>query len=114
MNLQDEGRSNTACSSGAKEKRYDAGSLQQATDDILANMSKTKCKNYKGAFNLFFTVKMLYCEFAGDTTDHVRRQYPEYLATARATAACRRSIGIGGRSENRGHIMDAGLIQSRC
>jgi len=68
---------------GEARKRYDAGlPLQQATDDILANMSRTKYKNYKGAFNLFFTVKMLYCEFAGDTADHVRRNYPEYLATA--------------------------------
>jgi glyoxylase-like metal-dependent hydrolase (beta-lactamase superfamily II) len=64
-------------------KRYDKGmKLQEATDDILANMSSTKYKSYRGAFNLFFTVKMLYCEFSGDTQDHVRRNYPEYLATA--------------------------------
>ena len=68
---------------GEARKRYDAGMpLEQATDDLLANMGKTKYKSYKGAFGLFFTVKMLYCEFAGDTQDHVRRLYPEYLATA--------------------------------
>lgn len=64
-------------------RRYDAGmTLEQATDDILTGLPKTPYKAYKGAFGLFFTIKMLYCEFAGDTQDHVRRQYPEYLATA--------------------------------
>lgn len=68
---------------GEAKKRYDKGmGLEAATDDLLANMGKTPYKSYKGAFNLFFTVKMLYCEFAGDTADHVRRNYPEYLATA--------------------------------
>lgn len=64
----------------AARKRYDAGMLlEQATDDILLNLGPYQ--SLRGAENLFFTVKMLYCEFAGDAEDRVRRNYLEYLAT---------------------------------
>lgn len=52
---------------------------EQATDDILRNLGPYQ--PLRGAENLFFTVKMLYCEFAGDAEDRVRRNYPEYLST---------------------------------
>jgi cyclase len=61
-------------------RRFDAGMpVDAATDDILSNLGRYA--SLKGAENLFFTIKMLYCEFSGDTVDHVRRNYPEYLAT---------------------------------
>jgi len=64
----------------AARKRYDAGMpFVQATDDILLNLGPYQ--SLRGAENLFFTVKMLYCEFVGDAGDHVRRNHPEYLAT---------------------------------
>lgn len=60
-------------------RRYDAGmAVEAATEDILRNLGPYK--TLRGAENLFFTIQMLYCEFAGDTTDHVRRDYPGYLA----------------------------------
>lgn len=60
-------------------RRYDAGvDLDQATDEILRNLGPYK--SLRGAENLYFTVKMLYREFGGDTTDHVRRDYPGYLS----------------------------------
>lgn len=60
-------------------RRYDAGMpIEDATDDILRNLGPYR--QLRGAENLFFTVKMLYREFAGDTADHVRRDYPGYLA----------------------------------
>lgn len=60
-------------------KRYDRGMpVEEATDDILRNLGPYK--SLRGAENLLFTIKMLYCEFRGDTTDHVRRDYPGYLA----------------------------------
>ena len=59
--------------------RYDAGMpVEAATEDILRDLGPYK--GLRGAENLFFTIKMLYCEFAGDTADHVRRDYPGYLA----------------------------------
>jgi len=65
---------------GEARRRYDKGMpVDAATDDILGNLGAYA--SLKGAENLFFTIKMLYCEFDGDTTDHVRRNYPEYLAT---------------------------------
>jgi glyoxylase-like metal-dependent hydrolase (beta-lactamase superfamily II) len=61
-------------------RRYDAGMpVEAATEDILRDLGPYK--SLRGAENLFFTIKMLYCEFAGDTADHVRRDYPGYLAT---------------------------------
>jgi glyoxylase-like metal-dependent hydrolase (beta-lactamase superfamily II) len=60
-------------------RRYDAGMpVEAATEDILRNLGPYK--DLRGAENLFFTIRMLYCEFAGDTADHVRRDYPGYLA----------------------------------
>ena len=60
-------------------KRYDRGMpVEEATDDILRNLGPYK--SLRGAENLFFTIKMLYCEFRGDTNEHVRRDYPGYLA----------------------------------
>jgi glyoxylase-like metal-dependent hydrolase (beta-lactamase superfamily II) len=60
-------------------KRYDSGmAVEAATDDILRNLGPYK--ELRGAENLFFTIRMLYCEFSGDTADHVRRDYPGYLA----------------------------------
>ena len=60
-------------------RRYDAGvPVEDATDDILRNLGPYR--KLRGAENLLFTIRMLYAEFAGDTTDHVRRDYPGYLA----------------------------------
>jgi len=60
-------------------RRYDAGTpVEDATDDILRNLGPYK--KLRGAENLLFTIRMLYAEFAGDTADHVRRDYPGYLA----------------------------------
>lgn len=59
--------------------RYDKGvAVEDATDDILRNLGPYK--SLRGAENLLFTIKMLYAEFAGDTADHVRKDYPGYLA----------------------------------
>jgi cyclase len=61
-------------------RRYGKGMpLEEATNDILGNLGPYK--TLRGAENVFFIIKMLYCEFAGDTMDHVRRDYPGYLAT---------------------------------
>lgn len=60
-------------------RRYDAGMpLEAAIEDMLRNLGPYA--RLRGADNLFFTIRMLYCEFAGDTTDHARRDYPGYLS----------------------------------
>jgi glyoxylase-like metal-dependent hydrolase (beta-lactamase superfamily II) len=63
----------------ATKRRYDRGlSVDEATDELAENLGPYE--RYTGAEGLWFTVKMLYCEFAGDEQDHVRRDYPAYLA----------------------------------
>jgi hypothetical protein len=61
-------------------KRYDAGMPHAAAvDDMVRNLGRYA--GLRAAENLFFTLKMLYCEFAGNTEEHARRNYPEYLST---------------------------------
>jgi len=63
----------------ATRRRFDQGlSVDEATDELARNLGPYE--HYSGAEGLWFTVKMLYCEFAGDEHDHVRRDYPAYLA----------------------------------
>ncbi len=60
-------------------ERFERGmTVDEATDDLLSSLERFQ--DYAGAENLWFTVKMLFCEFAGDKEDYVRRDYPAYLA----------------------------------
>ena len=53
--------------------------LLDAFDDLMMNLGEYS--HYTGTDGLFFTLKMMYCEFVGDSSDFARRDYPEYLAT---------------------------------
>jgi len=55
-------------------------SIDQAYDRIVRNLGPYK--HLKGPQGVYFLCKMMYCEFAGDTQDHVRRNYPDYLETS--------------------------------
>jgi glyoxylase-like metal-dependent hydrolase (beta-lactamase superfamily II) len=65
---------------GQVRRAYDAGkSIHEAFDELLLNLGPYK--KYTGIEGLFFTTKMIYAEFSGDAQDHVRKNYPDYLAT---------------------------------
>jgi glyoxylase-like metal-dependent hydrolase (beta-lactamase superfamily II) len=59
---------------------YEAGkTIHEAFDDLVLNLGSYS--EFTGLEGLFFTTRMMYCEFAGDTQDHARKNYPDYLAT---------------------------------
>lgn len=53
--------------------------LESALDHLLRNLGPYRALRNPAA--LYFTVKLLYCEFAGDTQNYARRNNPEFLAT---------------------------------
>jgi glyoxylase-like metal-dependent hydrolase (beta-lactamase superfamily II) len=64
---------------GMARQCFDRGlSCDEANAHILSNLGLYS--RLTGAHNLFFTIRMMYCEFAGDTEDHLRRDYPAFLA----------------------------------
>jgi cyclase len=59
---------------------YDAGrSVDAALDALLRNLGPYR--SFRNPAALYFTVKLLYCEFAGDTANFARRNNPDFLAT---------------------------------
>ena len=65
---------------GRAKDSYKAGrTVHEAFDDLLLNLGAYS--KYTGLEGLFFTTRMMYNEFAGDTQDHARKNYPDYLAT---------------------------------
>jgi glyoxylase-like metal-dependent hydrolase (beta-lactamase superfamily II) len=54
--------------------------FEQAYDHIVRNLGPYK--HLRGPQGIYFLCKMMYCEFSGDTRDHVRRNYPDYLETS--------------------------------
>jgi glyoxylase-like metal-dependent hydrolase (beta-lactamase superfamily II) len=54
--------------------------IEQAYDHICRDLGPYKM--LRGPQGVYFLCKMMYCEFTGDTRDHVRRNYPEYLETS--------------------------------
>lgn len=54
--------------------------IDQAYDHIARNLGPYK--HLKGPQSIYFLCKMMYCEFSGNTEDHVRRNYPDYLETS--------------------------------
>jgi len=55
-------------------------SFEQAYEHICRNLGPYK--HLRGPQGIYFLCKMMYCEFSGDTHDHVRRNYPDYLETS--------------------------------
>lgn len=60
---------------------YERGlSIDQAYEHIARNLGPYK--HLRGPTGIYFLCKMMYAEFKGDTLDHVRRNYPDYLETS--------------------------------
>jgi glyoxylase-like metal-dependent hydrolase (beta-lactamase superfamily II) len=65
---------------GRAKDSYKAGrTVHEAFDDLLLNLGAYS--KYTGLEGLFFTTRMMYNEFEGNTQDHARKNYPDYLAT---------------------------------
>lgn len=65
---------------GMARQCYEKGmSAEDANTHILSNLGPYR--RLTGAHNVFFTIRMMYCEFAGDREDHLRRDYPGFLAS---------------------------------
>lgn len=62
------------------KKYHDAGmGLDEATDDLLRNLGPYRTWTSPGG--LYFTIKMGFCELAGDTEIFWRRNNPNFIAT---------------------------------
>lgn len=60
---------------------YDKGlSHEDAALELIKNLGPYK--KYRHPDRLYGAVRMMYCEFAGDTEDFARKNYSEYLASA--------------------------------
>lgn len=65
---------------GMTHECYDKGmSVEEANHHVLTHLGPYS--RLTGAHNVFFTLRMMYCEFAGDTQDHLRKDYPAFLAS---------------------------------
>lgn len=65
---------------GRAKDSFKAGrTVHEAFDDLLLNLGGYS--KYTGLEGLFFTTRMMYNEFEGNTQDHARKNYPDYLAT---------------------------------
>jgi hypothetical protein len=65
---------------GEARRRYDKGMTHEdAADDLMDSLGKyADRRNPQG---LYFTMHMIFSEFAVNLNDHVRKNYPRYLAT---------------------------------
>lgn len=60
-------------------RSFDKGdSHEQAAETLLANLGPYQ--SYQHPDRIFGATRMMYCEFAGDTDDFARKNYPDYLA----------------------------------
>lgn len=82
MSLQDvkDARDYLLYIQASARESYDKGcSTAEANDRLLSNLGPYR--KFSGAHNVYFTITMMYCEFAGNTTDHLRKDYPALLAS---------------------------------
>jgi cyclase len=64
---------------GEARRRYDKGMThEEAADDLLENLGKHL--NRRNPQAIYGSMQMMFAEFAGRPNDHIRKNYPKYLA----------------------------------